>query len=163
MPCIKHGERLIGQSQACATFAASLGLWTSGILGGPADYTANLATEVMMVATNEDLRVLMYKALFGPDDAKAAALADMPKSVAPKLESIERALARKTTPGPFFFSQLGPSLADLALYDNVESPFPGLKKLGVDLSAYPLILKCVAAVGEAPLVKSHTTGGAAHV
>ena len=72
---------------------------------------------------------------------------------------LERLLEAKTTAGPFFFSQCGPSLADLAVFDNVESPFPGLKKLGQDLSAYPKILALAKAVGEDAQISAFAANG----
>merc|ERR1711966_21990 len=101
------------------------------------DALQNKATEAMMLATNEDLR------------------AALPAAVAQICGGVERALARKTPPGPFFFSQKGPSAADLAVFDNVTSPFPGLLALGMDLAAYPRINALVAAVRESERIKAY--------
>ena len=148
MPVIKHGDFLLAQSIATASYAAELGIWKQGILGDGADKHKNKATEIMMLATNEDMRAAMYKCLFGDDDSKAAGRAALPAAVSKIFGAVERALERKTAPGPFFFSQNGPSAADLAVYDNVKSPFPGLLALGVDLSAYPKINALVDAVAK---------------
>ena len=41
------------------------------------------------------------------------------------------------------------ALADLAVYNNLYSPFPGLKALGVDVSGFPKFVACANAVEEA--------------
>lgn len=155
MPVIKHGDFLLAQSTATATYAAELGIWQQGVLGDGADARRNRATEAMMLATNEDLRATMYKCLFGDDASKAAGKAALPAAAGKILAGVERALGRKTAPGPFFFSQGGPSAADLAVFDNVTSPFPGLRALGVDLGAYPRINALVDAVGKSERIKAH--------
>lgn len=154
MPCVKHGGLLVGQSLATATYAAELGIWAEGRLGGDSVTVAkNRAVEVMVATTNEALRGLMYKCLFGDDASKAAGASALPAAAAPILQALERVLERKTTKGPFFFSQAGPSLADLAVYDNITSPFPGLRALGVDLTPYPLLAGVVSAVDADPRIR----------
>jgi len=152
MPVIKHDNLLIGQSAATATYAADLG----GLLGTSA---ADRAVCMMMVATNEDLRVTMYKCLFGSDESKAAGRAALQTAAAKFLAGIERALARKGSEGPYFLGGDAPSLADLAVFDNVCSPFPGLRALGVDLSAFPRVVACADAVGATARVKAFVDGG----
>jgi len=157
MPVIEHDGHLVGQSLACAVYAAELGIWREKDFLGKdlAEQSKNKATEMMVILTNEDLKVCMYKCLFGDDESKKAGREALPGSVAPLLAALERALERKTSPGPFFFSSAGPSLADLAVFDNVKSPFPGLQMLGIDISTdYPKLQALVDAVGEAPLVKA---------
>ena len=39
-----------------------------------------------------------------------------------------------------------PSVADCVVYNLVTSPFPGLRKIGMDLSALPRVLSTVQAV-----------------
>merc|ERR1719359_1721711 len=46
IPCIKHGDLLLAQSEATATYAAKLGLWPQGRLGSTEEEQAiNRATE----------------------------------------------------------------------------------------------------------------------
>eukprot|EP00040_Diaphanoeca_grandis_P020326 m.108116 g.108116 ORF g.108116 m.108116 type:complete len:222 (+) comp27848_c0_seq1:117-782(+) len=156
MPAIKHGEHLVGESLATALYAAELGLWSKGVLGeSAAEIAKNRATEMMVAATNESLRQVMYACLFGSDESKAAGLAALPGKATPILAALERALDRKKTAGPYFFSQKGPSLADLAVFDNVNSTFPGLTKLGVGIAEYPKLTALVAAVAENEAIKAY--------
>jgi len=146
MPCIKHGEFLLAQSAATALYAAEIGIYAQGRLGSGASAAKARALEVMIVATNEDLRSAMYACLFGSDESKAAGLKALPASATKYLSALERAYSRKTCSGPFFVSETGPTLSDLAVFDNVTSPFPGLKALGQSLDAYPGLNAVVAAV-----------------
>ena len=152
MPTIKHGDLLVGQSAATAAYAADLG----GLLGASA---ADRAVCAMMVATNEDLRVAMYKCLFGSDESKAAGRAALPEAAGKFLAGIERALGRKGSEGPYFLGGDAPSLADLAVFDNYYSPFPGLRALGIDLAAFPKVVACADAVGATARVKAYVDGG----
>ena len=153
MPAIKHGETLVGESIATALYAAELGIWTKGVLGEtPSEIAKNRATEAMIALTYENLRSAMYKCLFGDDDSKAAGRAALPEASGKFLAAVERALQRKTSPGPYFFSQSGPSLADLAVYDNVKSRFPGLEALGISIDEYPKITALVQAVAKVDAV-----------
>jgi len=157
MPVIKHGDNLIGQSLAVALYAAELGIYQQGRLGEtPGEVAVNRATDIMLIQTNEDLRSTMYKCLFGDDESKAKGKEALPAAASKILDGIERALARKTSPGPYFFSQNGPSLADLAVYDNIVSPFPGLDALGFDRSGYPKINALVDAVKQLNLEQLST-------
>merc|ERR1711935_619807 len=144
MPCIKNGDTMIAQSQACAVYAAELGIYTQGVLGDNA--AANRATDVMVLGAHADLQAALYGCLFGSEESKAAAGEGLVAKGTPILQGLERVLERKTTEGAFFFSQSKPSLADLCMYDNVKSPFPGLTALGVDMSAFPKLNAVVDAV-----------------
>jgi hypothetical protein len=62
----------------------------------------------------------MYKCIFGDDAAKSAGLAALPAAATKNLAALERILERKTCDGPFFSNTDGPSLADLACFDNIE-------------------------------------------
>jgi len=147
MPCIKHGDTLLAQSRATAVYAAELGIWAQGALGTQATQVAiNGATEMMVLGAHADLQAAMYKCLFGDDASKAKGKEELPDKVKPTLEGLERALGRKTCTGPFFFSESGPTLADLAVYDFVESPFPGLKALGFDVTPYAKLTAVAEAV-----------------
>jgi glutathione S-transferase len=152
MPAMKHGDILLAASAATAMYAADLG----GLIGASA---ADRALCNMLVATNEDLRVVMYKCLFGNDESKAAGLAELPASANKFLAAIERALERKSSAGPYFLGGDAPSLADLAVFDNVCSPFPGLRALGVDLAAFPKLVACADAVAASPLVAAFVASG----
>jgi glutathione S-transferase len=152
MPVMKHDNLLIAQSAATALYAADLG----GLLGTSA---ADRAVCTMMVATNEDLRVAMYKCLFGSDESKAAGREALPAAAGKFLAAIERALDRKGSEGPYFLGGDAPSLADLAVFDNVCSPFPGLRALGIDLAAFPRVVACADAVGATARVKAFVDSG----
>ena len=56
--------------------------------------------------------------------------------------------------GPFFCVD-GPTLADLVVYDFLESPFPGLEALGVELAEFPKVLAVAEAVAKDPYVESY--------
>jgi len=71
-------------------------------------------------------------------------LAELKGKVTPLLEGLERQYKDKT----FIYraKEAGPSLGDLAVYNVVESPFPGLKALKFDLSAFPNVNSVVQSV-----------------
>ena len=48
-----------------------------------------------------------------------------------------------------------PTLANLALYDFLESPFTGLKALGVELAEFPKVLAVAETVAKYPYVESY--------
>ena len=48
-----------------------------------------------------------------------------------------------------------PTLADLAVYDFLESPFTGLEALGVELAEFPKVLAVAEAVAKDPYVESY--------
>lgn len=152
LPVIKHGDLLLAESTATSMYAADLG----GILGVSA---ADRAVCMMLVATNEDLKLVMYPCVFGDEESKAASHSTLQVSVDKFLAGVERTLQRKGSDGPYFLGGDTPSLADLAVFDNVCSPFPGLRALGVDLTAYPKVVACADAVSESPLVAAFVANG----
>lgn len=101
----------------------------------------------------------MCMCLFGDDASNKAGNEALPESAAKLLGALERTLERKTCQGPFFCSEDGPTLADLAVLDSVESPFPGLKAPGVDLRSYPELVACSEAVGDIESVKAFVANG----
>ena len=125
-------------------YAAELGIYQQGVLGDAP--SVNRAVDLMVLGAYADLQSAMYACLFGTDESKAAGMEALPGKVAPLLAGLERMLGR--TEGSFFFSQGKPSLGDLAVYDAIKSPFPGLEALGQDTSAYEKITALVAAVGK---------------
>merc|ERR1712110_982533 len=112
------------------------GIWKDRLGETIEKCSENRATELMVLGAHADLQAAMYKCLFGDDESKAKGQEALPNTVKPLLEGLERALERKTCEGPFFICESGPTLADLAVYDLIESPFPGLKKLGFDMAPY---------------------------
>ena len=50
-------------------------------------------------------------------------------------------------------------MADLAVFDNVASPFPGLRALGVDLAAFPNVVECAEAVAASPAIAAFVASG----
>merc|ERR1719150_3007405 len=103
---------------------------------------------MMVLGAHADLQAAMYKCLFGDDASKATGKEALPSATAPTLAGLERVLIRKTCKGHFFFCEDGPTLADLAVYNLIESPFPGLKALGIDLAPYPKMCAVAKAVSE---------------
>ena len=70
----------------------------------------------------------------------------------PRIGGAGNAEIIRNTPNPRF---AGPTLADLAIFDNVMSPFPGLLALGVDMSPYPKMMKVVDAIKPLPFIAKH--------
>jgi glutathione S-transferase len=139
MPVIKHGNFLLAQSMSISQYAADLGI---NVVHSPSPFQRGLDT--MMMGAHADLQVAMYACLFGDDESKAKGKEQLSGKVTPILEGIERQYKAE---GPFLYDKesLGPSLGDLALLDVVTSPFPGLKALGIDLSPFQKVLRCVEA------------------
>lgn len=139
MPVIVHGEHMMAQSAACAQYAADV-----GINAGATLEPAKRALDFMMLGAHADLQSALYACLFGDEESKKKGKEALPGKVTPILQGIERQYAG---PGPFLYSPeaVGPTLGDLALLDVVTSPFPGLRKLEVDLTPYPKIQACISA------------------
>merc|ERR1712160_53018 len=144
MPCIHHDDLILAQSQACAVYAAELGIYQQGVLGDAP--SVNRATDLMVLGAYADLQSALYACLFGSDESKAAGMEALPNKTAPLLAGLGRMLGRSE--GVLFFSQSKPSLGDLAVYDAIKSPFPGLEALGQDTSSYEKITALVAEVGK---------------
>eukprot|EP00971_Amphidinium_carterae_P160060 3173040-Amphidinium_carterae.1 len=77
---------------------------------------------------------------------KAKLMEALPSQLEPSLAGLERLCSRYA--GPFMYSKDGPGMADLAVFDVVTSPMPGLLALNVSLSPYPRLQACVQAVQE---------------
>merc|ERR1712083_57788 len=102
MPCIKHGNMLLAQSEATATYAAHLGIWKTRLGADPAK---NRALEMTVLGAHADLQAAMYKCLFGDDESKAKGKEALPQAAAGLLAGLERALARKANKSAFFFCE----------------------------------------------------------
>jgi glutathione S-transferase len=152
LPCIEHDGVMLAESMALSSYAAELGIW-KGV--SPADR----ATDIMVICACDGLKTAMYKCLFGDDESKAAGKEALPEAAEKVLITLEKIISRKTCEGPFFTSTSEPTLADLVIFDSVNSPFPGLKALGVDLSAYPKLVACSEAVGEIEKIKAFAANG----
>mmetsp|Transcript_4499 Transcript_4499/g.10761 ORF Transcript_4499/g.10761 Transcript_4499/m.10761 type:complete len:211 (+) Transcript_4499:68-700(+) len=152
LPCLKAGDTILAESLAVATYAAELGIYKTNTPTPEAR-----AVDLMVMLTNEDLKKPMYKCLFGDDASKEAGKEALPAAVAPKLAALERALERSG--GGTFFSGEKLGMADLAVFDSIKSPFPGLEALGVDLGPYPKLRAVAAAVGEVPEIKAFVAAG----
>jgi len=145
MPLLKHDGMVLAQSSAIATYAAELAL-------GAANLTATQqATDQMILATYADLQSAMYGCLFGDDAAKAAGLAALPEKAAKFLGGLEKILPAEN----FVHGGDSPSLGDLAIFDAVCSPFPGLEALKVDLTSYPKVNAVVAKVKAFPAIAAY--------
>lgn len=155
MPCIKHGDVHLAQSQATAIYAASLGIWKERLGETMDKRSENRATELMVLGAHADAQAAMYKCLFGDDESKKKGQEALPNAIGPVLKGLERMLERKTCSGPFFFSERGPTLADLAVYNLIESPFPGFKALKVDLKEYPKVNAVGEAVAKDPKIQAY--------
>jgi glutathione S-transferase len=152
LPCMEHDGLVLAESLALACYAAELGIWKDV---SPADR----ATDIMVICSCNDLKTVMYNCLFGDDESKTAGKEALPEAAAKVLIALEKIISRKTCDGPFFTSTSGPTLADLVIFDSVNSPFPGLKALDVDLSAYPKLVACSEAVGEIEKIKAFAANG----
>jgi len=148
IPCIKHGDFLLAQSAACSQYAADCGINSKN--NPSAD---ERALDTMMLGAHADLQAACYKCLFGDDASKAAGKEALAGSTGSALAGCERAYARGS--GPFLYGKDGPTLGDLALFDLVSSPFPGLPALGVDMSGYPKLNAMVDAVKADANVKAY--------
>jgi len=67
----------------------------------------------------------MYACLFGSEDSKKAGFVALPGKITTPLAALERNVPKSG----WVNGRSLPSLADLCLYDLVNSPFPGLKAL----------------------------------
>ena len=141
VPLLQDGDFLLAQSAACASYAASLGVSSECT-------PKQRAVDAQYVGVHADVQSAMYKCLYGDDASKAAGAEALPASAARFLAPVEAML-----PADGFINGLdGPTLGDLALFDIVTSPFPGLRTLGVEISAatYPKVKEeCRASVESA--------------
>jgi glutathione S-transferase len=152
LPCIEHNGTILAESIAVACYAAELGIWK--------DISAtDRASDIMVLCTAEALKGVMLKCLFGTDESKKAGKEALQENAGKLMAVLEKMLERKTCEGPFFTSASGPTLADLAVFDNINNAFPGLKALDFDLSAYPKLVACADAVGEIKTVKTFVEKG----
>ena len=152
LPCIEHNGTILAQSMALTCYAAELGIWK--------DMSAvDRATDIMVLCTNDELKGVMLKCLFGDDESKKAGKEALQESAGKLMAALEKMLERSTCEGPFFTSASGPTLADLAVFDSIENTFPGLKALDFDLSAYPKAVACSDAVGEIKTIKAFVEKG----
>lgn len=149
VPVIVHGDFTLAQPAACAQYAADVGLNT-----WRPPTAAQRSLDTMTLGVHTDLVNAGAKTRFGPDDKKAEALEAFPGRAAALLAGLERQF--KGT-GAFLHAAEGeaPSLGDVAIF----SVLPGLKSMGIDLSAYPKLEACVAACqqfldGSRPLVRT---------
>ena len=134
VPLLQDGDFLLAQSVACASYAASLGVSSECT-------PKQRAVDSQYMGVHVDVQAAMYKCLFGDDASKAAGVEALPASAAKFLAPVEAML-----PADGFINGLGgPTLADLALFDIVTSPFPGLRAQGVEISdaTYPKVQKSV--------------------
>jgi len=144
MPLLQHGDDLFAQSQACSFYAASLGV--------SAGNTAKQnAVDLQYSGVHADIQSACYKCLFGSDESKAAGAAALPASAAKFLTAIERMIPAEG----FINGRDGPTLADLAVFENATSPYPGLVALGIDLSVYPKLNALVDRVRAVPAVAAY--------
>jgi glutathione S-transferase len=137
MPLLTVNGESVAQSTAIAMLAADLSLHKSLT-------PMQRAKCVMFQGVHADLQSAMYKCLFGSDESKKAGADALPGSAANLLKGVENQLPASG----FVNGGDAPTLADLALFDVVSSPFPGLKALKVDLSPYPKLNALTTAVAE---------------
>lgn len=143
LPILSQGVVNIAQSQACATWAADMSLHKK--------FTPLQRAKVgMFLGAHADVQSNIYKCLFGTDESKAAGKANLPAALKPLLDGLEKNLPASG----FLVGKL--SLGDLAVFDLVTNPFPGLRAMGIDLAPYPKITALVDAVGKDANVKAYT-------
>lgn len=148
MPVVVRGPVLLAQSSATAQYASDLAMSQAGV-----NPTAQQrALDMMMLGALADAQSAMYACLFGDDESKAKGKEQLGGKITPLLTGIERQYKGDSV---FLYSS-GPTLGDLAVYNIVESPFPGLKALGLDLSPFKKItatsdaVKAALEAGEKP-------------
>eukprot|EP00811_Abedinium_folium_P035116 NODE_7938_length_1535_cov_14.580256.p1 GENE.NODE_7938_length_1535_cov_14.580256~~NODE_7938_length_1535_cov_14.580256.p1 ORF type:complete len:387 (+),score=121.34 NODE_7938_length_1535_cov_14.580256:147-1307(+) len=137
MPVLVKDGAVIAQSFAVAQLASDLGLQT-------ARSPEMRALDTMACGALADMMKAMYKCLFGTEEEKKKGLERLPSQVTPILEGMERQYARGAGP---FLSGAVISLGDLAIFNAVTSPFPGLLALAFDMGPFPKIRACVDACG----------------
>lgn len=147
LPCIEHNGTMLAQSIALACYAAELGIWKDLS-------AADRSTDIMVLCTNDEIKDVMWKCLYGDEESKKAGKEGLQEKAGKLMTALEKMLERSTCEGPFFTSASGPTLADLAVFDNIENSFPGLKALDFDFSAYPKLVACSDAVGEIKTIKT---------
>jgi glutathione S-transferase len=152
LPCIEHNGTMLAQSIALAFYAAELGIWKNMS-------AADRATDTMVLVTNDELKDVMLKCLFGDEESKKAGKEALQEKAGKLMAALEKMLERSPCEGPFFTSASGPTLADLAVFDNIENLLPGLKALDFDFSAYPKLVACAHAVGETEAIKNFVEKG----
>jgi UDP-N-acetylglucosamine/UDP-N-acetylgalactosamine diphosphorylase len=145
MPVLKVGEKLVAQSQATAQLASALGV---AVVSTP----ATRAADMMLAGAHADVQTDMYAGLFGDDASKLAGMEAWPEKAAKHFGIIER-----LAPAEGFFNGLAkPTLADLAVFDLVTSPFPGLAgDHKIDLAPYPKIRALVERVCESAFLSEY--------
>jgi len=142
MPVLTKDGIVLAQSMALAQDAYDMGLAAAKETTTP----QQRALDFMLMGAHAELQSAMYACLFGDDDSKAKGVTDLNGKVTPILEAIERQYKSAESPFLYRAKAAGPSLADLAVYNFVESPFPGLKALNFDLSPFAKITATVEGV-----------------
>eukprot|EP00747_Dinoflagellata_sp_TGD_P080924 gnl/TRDRNA2_/TRDRNA2_161088_c0_seq1.p1 gnl/TRDRNA2_/TRDRNA2_161088_c0~~gnl/TRDRNA2_/TRDRNA2_161088_c0_seq1.p1 ORF type:complete len:327 (+),score=44.58 gnl/TRDRNA2_/TRDRNA2_161088_c0_seq1:190-1170(+) len=151
MPVIKHEGRLIAQSFACAQYAADLGM---NVVRPKTDMQRGVDT--MVLGVYAEIHLLLYPCVMGPSPgAEAFAIKALPAKLGPLLAGLERQFRGS---GPFLYCSEadGPSLGDLAIFDQLTSKWPNLRALNViDFRQYPKLEACVAACKAAPVLQAY--------
>lgn len=145
VPCLNHNGFQISQSQAVALYSAEIGL------------TPNLspqqrARDVMILGCHADMQTAMYKCLFGSDESKLKGKEALPARAEALLKGLERVLPAK---GTFLHGGSSPSAGDIAVFDFCTSMFPGLVKLGIDISKFDKVRALVEKVRNVPTLKAY--------
>merc|ERR1712025_604378 len=145
LPVIEHGDFNLCQSGAVQAYAADLAIPETR------KTAQNRARDQMFSLAYADVQSALYKCMFGPDEAKAAAKKAINESTKKNLSAIERNIPASG----FVNGGDRPSLADLAVFDLYSSPFPGVVALGVDLTPYPKFVALAKRVGGYPSVAAY--------
>jgi len=133
MPVLRQGDFFLAQSQALSQYASDLAM-TAAMMEPSAQHRA---LDMMIVGAWADVQAAMYGVVFG-----SAPREGLETKITPTLEGIQR----QYKDGPFLYVPKGglPTLGDLAVYDMVKSPFPGLLALKVDLTNFKKLVEIKA-------------------
>ena len=150
MPLLEHHyahkkKLILAQSLAIASYCSELAL-------GAKDFTSQeRATDQMFLNTHCDIQEAMYKCLFGTEEGKAKGVKDLPKIAKKYLTQLETMVPESG----FVLGKETPTCADIALYDNITSSYPGLIALKIDVTPYKKINAIVKLVGEVEGIKAY--------
>jgi len=139
LPLLQHDSLLIAQSGSISQYAADLGI-NSGL------NALQRAVDMEISGAHADVQAAMYKALFGSEESKKQGLKDLP----PVIEKFFSAFERIFPATGFLHGGSHPTLGDLAVFDLVTSPFPGVLKLGQSIDGYPKVKSLVEAIKSYP-------------
>jgi len=93
----------------------------------------------------------MYKCLFGTEESIAAGINSLPGWAAVFLAQLEKLVPESG----FVLGKSTPTCADIAIYDIITSPFPGLIALKVDVTPFKKLNAIRKLVSEIAGIKAY--------